>query len=334
MPRVLLLSAPGEDYLADSLFHGLRTVLGADCVDVPRRDHMYADHDRPGELYGRGFTLFARLPELAIDRPRDPIAAAHEFDLVVLADVWRNPRPWVELRTRTLPPATKVIACDGGDGPVLYPYGPTWWRQARPRPLPRVHGRVDATFKRELQPLTARVRYLGLRGGDRALQRLMGEGVRPIGFSIPEEHLATGEEPKTEPLATHLVDPELASLVGRAHDRYAFDREQDYFADLRGARFGSTGKKAGWDALRHYELAASGCVPLFKDLHAKPPTAAPLDLVDGVNAVGYTDAGTALQRIEQMDEETYARLRAGALEWGRRNTTRARALEVLESVGL
>jgi hypothetical protein len=33
--RILMLFGDSEDYLADSLFHGLRTLLGEDAVDYP-----------------------------------------------------------------------------------------------------------------------------------------------------------------------------------------------------------------------------------------------------------------------------------------------------------
>ena len=66
LPRVLYLQANAEDYLADSLLHGLREVLGDQLVDVPRRDALYDGLD-PGKrrkLYGRGFTLYGLLPEI------------------------------------------------------------------------------------------------------------------------------------------------------------------------------------------------------------------------------------------------------------------------------
>ena len=65
MTSVLFLHANAEDYLADSLLHGLRSLLGADVVDVPRRDSLYAVGDR-SRVYGRGFTLYGTLPEIDV----------------------------------------------------------------------------------------------------------------------------------------------------------------------------------------------------------------------------------------------------------------------------
>ena len=334
---LLFLQANSEDYLADSLLHGLRRVLGDGVVDVPRRDALYDDYpaERRGALYGRGFTLYARLPEPpGIDRS-DWLERAlrGEFATIVVGDVHRNWEPWVALRphlARLRELGVRLAVVDGGDGPVMYPHGPTWWKQARPRPLPRAHGRA-LFFKRELQTLTWWIRYYGFAPPPLA-ERLLRKHVRPIAFSIPEEHLATGDQPKTKLLATRVTDPEVAELVAGTALAHVFDAEADYYADLRASRFGITTRKAGWETLRHYEIAASGCVPCFRDLDRKPPTAAPFGL-DETNCVPYRDAAELLATIESMDEARYAALRAGALDWARRNTTRVRAVELLEAIG-
>src|SRR5262245_46873024 len=198
--RVLFLQANSEDYLADSLLHGLREVLGPDLVDLPRRDALYDDlePERRSALYGRGFTLYGLLPEIEVDRER-PLARLldGEFDVAILADIHRNWGPWLQLRpelARLRANGTTIVALDGGDTAVMYPYGPTWWRRMRPWPLPRAHGRIRY-MKRELQPLTARIRYYGLVPGSLGL-RLLSRAVKPISFSIPAEHLASGDEPK------------------------------------------------------------------------------------------------------------------------------------------
>jgi hypothetical protein len=336
LPRVLFLNANGEDYLADSVFHGLRLLLGPQAVDFPRRDSLYEDYpeERRGSLYGRGFTLYARLPEIEVDREWALQRALEgEFDVVVISDIHRDWEPWLRLRPqlrRLRETGTTLVALDGGDSAVMYPYGPTWWRQMRPWPLPRAHGRVRY-FKRELQPLTARIRFYGLLPGSVGL-RLLARRVKPIAFSIPEEHLAAGEPRKTKLLATHAVDAQVAELVPEVSTEYAFEREADYFDDLRASRFGVTTKKSGWDCMRHYELAASGCVPCFRDLGAKPPMAAPHGL-DETNCVTYTDARELIGRIEGMGDDEYGRLRRGALQWARGNTTESRARQLLAAIG-
>lgn len=338
--KVLFLHANAEDYLADSLLHGLREVLGEQVVDVPRRDALYDDLDpeRRGELYGRGFTLYGRLPDVDVDRgwalPSSmQIRYGQAFDLIVLADIHRNWGAWIQLHPelrRLRERGTTVVAIDGGDSAVMYPYGPTWWRRMRPWPLPRAHRRIPY-FKREFQPLTAWIRYFGLVPGRLGLP-LLSRSVKPISFSIPREHLASRDQAKEKLLAAHVVDAEVAEIVG-ASTAYVFESEADYYADLRASRFGITTKKEGWDCMRHYELAASGCVPCFRDLGRKPAGAGPHGL-DETNCVPYTDAAELLRRIKRMDAGEYERLRVGALEWAKRNTTAARARELLAAVGL
>lgn len=336
---MLFLHANSEDYLADSLLHGLRLVLGGSVVDVPRRDALYDDlpAERRDALYGRGFTLYGRLPDppgLQRDRWLDRVLEG-EFEVVVIGDVHRNWAPWVRLRphlARLNRLGVRIAVVDGGDGPVMYPFGPTWWRHARPRPLPRAHGRDGVVFfKRELQLLTWWIRFYGFAPPPLA-ERLLLRHVRPIGFSIPEDRLAAGDEPRTRLLSTHVVDPEVVELVPGSALRYAFSSEDDYYADLRSSRFAVTTKKAGWETMRHYENAASGAIPCFRDLRRKPATAAPFGL-DDTNCVAYTDARELLARLEAMAPAEEQALRAGALAWARRNTTRARASELLEAVG-
>jgi hypothetical protein len=333
MTRILFLHANAEDYLADSLLHGLRGLLGADVVDVPRRDSMYSVDDQ-SLTYGRGFTLYGTLPEVparrgwAIDR-----ALRGEFDVIVFADIWRYWGPWAQMRSRLFELRRKgvtLVAVDGDDSEAMYPHGPVYWKGMRPWPLPRAHGRI-AFFKRELTPRTARLRYYGLLPSGLAERRL-ARSVKPIAFSIPEDKLATGEEAKTKLLATHVVDPEVQALVPGTATSYAFDTEADYVADLRASRFGITTKRSGWDCMRHYEQAAAGCVPCFRDLHRKPASCAPHGL-DETNCVPYTDPAELLRRIEAMGDDEYAALRAGALDWARRNTTRVRATEFLRAIG-
>jgi hypothetical protein len=339
MPRVLYLNSGSEDYLADGVLHGLKSLLGDDVVDVPKRDPLYAGLDPAyrSQLYGRGFTLFDRLPDLPVSRDRPLIRALDgEFDLILLGDIWQHWAWWVQLRPhlrRLRATGTRIAVLDGGDGPVMYPYGPSWWKQMRPWPLPRAHGRVDAYFKRELSPTTARVRYLGLLPERIAVARLLRH-VTPLGFAIPADALATGEEPKTKLLATHTVDPEVAALVDAGEaGKYHFTQEHEYYDDLRSSKFCVTMRKAGWETLRHYEIAAQGCVPCFRDRDAKPALSAPFGL-DDTNSVSYTDARELLARLNDMGDDEYERLRAGALAWARANTTVARAREVLAAVGL
>ena len=329
---MLFLSPNTEDYLADSLLHGLRTVLGERLVDYPKREVLYDSY--PPEwrrrLYGNGFTLYAGLlPDIPIERVSPfELARRGEFDLVIVGDIWRKFGDFVEL----LPDLDRLrlVALDGSDSPAPYPYGGRWWRARGWRLLPRAHTRVTY-FKRELSPATLWFRsYLTV---PPAVARRLSppRNMRPISFSIPAEKIVHEPPAKTKLFPSHIVDAEVAAKVG-AQGNYAFDDEDDYYADLRSSRFGVTTRRGGWDALRHYELAASGCVLCFRDLHEKPATCAPHGL-DETNCVSYSSADELLDRVRRMDDAEYAQLQARALSWARANSTRERAIELLRAVG-
>lgn len=314
-PRVLFVTARKEDYLQDTLLTGLRNLLGEHAVDLPRKHPLYVDEPRAKrDLYGRGFTLWKTLPTEA--EPVRPnriasllAASGGGFDLVVFGSVRRMPGAlrWARLgrALRGLArraPRTPWVFVDGEDASDIDA---------------RLLG-LGTYYKRELRPEDA----------GRA---------RPIQFAIPARRLVP-EVPDDKPrlFATH-VQCEVARahpwIAEHCQPRYAFDREEDYYADLRGASFAVTMKKAGWDCMRHYEIAASGTVPCFWKLDEKPASSAPHGLVDGVNCVVFETA----QELERKTTELlrsgrYPRVAAGALAWAREHTSERLARRILADV--
>jgi hypothetical protein len=335
MPRVLVVNPNFDDFLTDGLFHGLRTLLGPDAVDFPRIDHLYRDapSDWLGHLHGRGFTLAGLLDDQPVERNRSLHRAADgEFDLVVFSDIWRTFGLWTEwapvLRERER--ACAVI--DGSDRVEPFPYAGQWWRRPSWWTLPRIK-RPTHHFKRE----TTRwswwfASYLALPPRVAArLGRL--RGLKQIAFSIPAELIVDDPPPKQKDWPAHVVDPKVAERVG-ASTGYAFDDSAAYHRDLRASRFGVTTKREGWEALRHYEIAAAGAVPCFRDLESKPPLCAPHGLVDGRNCIAYRSADELMARVDSLAPAAYAALQHGAIEWARANTTVERARGFLDAVGL
>jgi hypothetical protein len=261
---------------------------------------------------------------LVVDRARHG-----GFDLVVFADIWRYFGHLVEL----LPSLddSRLAFLDGADHPAPYPYSPAVWRVPQWWALPRAHSR-GTYFKRELTDRTSRYRYFMLLPGRLTSRLAFSRAIRPIAFSIPEEKIVDEPPKKLKPFPSHVVDSEVAGRVGAEPD-YAFDNESEYYDDLRASRFGITTKRAGWDCLRHYELAASGCVVCFRDLERKPPTCAPHGLEPGRNCLTYRDADELLRKIDAMADDEYETMQAGALEWARANSTRRRAEGFLDSLG-
>jgi hypothetical protein len=331
-PRtILFLSPPVEDYLAVTLLHGLRSLLGAGVIDFPRYDVAYRDFpaDRRKAVYGRGFSVFFDLPELPIDRTAvESRLDRGAFDLVVFSDIWRQADLFARWRPLLRPETTVIV--DGHDSANVYPHAGLWWKNPRAWLLPRATGGF-LYFKREwtedsqfnlwhrLLPRAARPYLPTYRG------------LRPTSFSFIASKIVASPPTKAKDFPRHIVDPEVAALVPASATKHAFDAEADYYADLQSARFGITTKRSGWDCMRHYEIAANGAVPCFRALEDKPATCAPHGLVPGENCLSYRGAAELTRAIGQLDSAGYTRLQAGALAWVRSKTTTAVARELVEA---
>jgi hypothetical protein len=220
-----------------------------------------------------------------------------------------------------------MVVLDGHDAPRPYPYSWRWWRRRCWWLIPRAHNRATY-FKREITPATrwyASFLLLPPRFG-RTL------GIRPISFSIPAEKVLSAPPVKEKDFPAHVVDHELASRLG-AGTAHVFRDERDYYTDLQRSRFGVTTKRAGWEAMRHYEIAANGAVPCFRGLNRKPQDCAPFGL-DESNCLAYRDADDLLAKVGTLTDAAYAELQAAALEWARANTTAVRARTLLAACGI
>jgi len=333
VPRVLVVTPNYEDYVCDGILHGLRGLLGADVVDFPKAEYLY-DTATPavlGRVRGGAFTLYGRLPDLPVDR--DHLlerALGGEFDLVVFGDIWRTWGLFGEWGPPLHDAGVRLAVLDGSDRAEPYPFAGVWWRRRAWWFVPRAHTRATY-FKRETTPWTGWFRsYLTL---PPPLNARAARWLEPISFSVPAAGIVSTPPLKTKDFGVHVVDAEVAPRVG-GQTSYAFADEAAYVADLRAARFGVTTKREGWDALRHYEIAAAGAVPCFRDLQRKPPRCSPFGLVAGVNCLDYASADDLLAQVARVDAESYTRLQAGALAWVRGHTTEAAARRLLAAMGL
>jgi hypothetical protein len=325
--KILYLTSPFGDFLADSLFHGLRSLYGADVVDFPRCDVMY--RSAAGELshrvHGRGFTLYGLLDELVVDR-YDVFTKIRRgyYDLVVFSSIHRQFGWFVQLLPYLRRGTTIVI--DGEDDGALYPYRGEYWRFGPFRWLPLAHTRFPY-FKREWTLETVRYRWWRIPPSRLSAYLPPPRGLLPIAFSIPREKVLSAAPVKRKDFPRHIVDPEVAAAVGGQRD-YVFSDEASYYSDLQSSRFGITPKRAGWDTIRHYEVTANGAVPCIRDLHLKPSTCAP-HAFTSANSIAYRSWEELRRTLDHLGPADYEMLQHHALEWARSNTTVARALEVL-----
>ena len=86
--------------------------------------------------------------------------------------------------------------------------------------------------------------------------------ILPISFAIPKSKIVKNINQNPKDL--------LAPLIPGKLDSYIYEKERDYYDMYFNSLFALTYKKAGWDCLRHYEILANGCIPLFLDLKNCP----------------------------------------------------------------
>lgn len=335
-PRVLFISSGSDDYVADSLMHGLRELLGARAVDWPRVDQLYVTEppEHRARRYGRAFTLYGGLLEdLPLDRTWITARiAGGEFDIVVVADFPRRAGSLIEL-LRVLPSSTKLAVIDGADAQKIDQNAPRSLLGTGGLVAPRALRHADVYFKREITPQTARSRTYGLLPAGLAWRLIGSRGLTPIAISIPASAVVDAVDgPRDQRFQSHIVDPELAERSGGTVAK-PFTSQDDYYADLRRSRFGITTRREGWDALRHYEIAAAGAIPCFRGLGEKPAECAPHGLVDGVNCLAYDSADELLARIDMLTPEAEQELRLGTLAWARDHTTVAEARRFCARLG-
>lgn len=342
MLNILFLCDDREDYLADSLLHGLISLGCHQVVDYPKKELLYAGSFREenrNQLYGYGFTLYGLLPERQVDRTLIwKRLEAGSFDLVILGNIWRQFGLLPQLLESMRHGSTRLLLLDGDDDTRLYPISFARLKQHGlqiPGHLQELTGRLRYA-KRELdlrQPQHWREMLLParLRPQVRGLFRSQLLKPEPCSFSIPAQWIRKPDpNQKTKLLPRHIVDNEVRSQLEDSHSKYAFNCQQDYFNDLSQARFGITTKRAGWDCLRHYEIAAAGTVPCFRNLRNKATLCAPHGL-STENCLIYTSAADLNFQLHNISTDHYKNLLEASHAWVMDHTTVKAAARLLRS---
>jgi hypothetical protein len=341
--KVLFLHANTPDYLSAGLFHGLRSLLGENCVDLPRFDCMYKPlpEGMRQKIRGRGFTLYGLLndiPALASDRFFIWENNIRDYDLYIIADIWRQ---WYDYeRLCRLVKPERIIVIDPADKPRVFP-----WNN-----LIKEHRyfRRSLGFLRKSPKLYFKREMVGTREALAALpaisnlfsKYLLPAQIRPISFSIPAEKIISSYNTDRQGwFASNIVDAEVSEKIAGSfytplgEQRYAFETEEAYFTDIQECKFGITTMRSGWDCLRHYEIAANGAVICFKNLDQKPAGSAPHGLATS-NCIIYRDYQNLMEQINALSNDAYAQLQNKSMEWIRLYTTEAVAQRFLDSLNI
>ena len=231
--KVLFLSKGDcPDYMRDMVYLGLMSTKGIQVEELNPCNYM---HDtfaaQKGGLYGKGFTVFARLSSetqpqtvISVDEMLRKVADKY-YDYIIYGSIHRY-QEYLE-HISLIYDLSKILIIDGEDHPSVD------YKLAR----------FGTYFKRELQDDSS---Y---------------STTRPISFAIPKE-LIISQVPTKVKYDAHIIAGD--------RNTYIFDKEEEYFADYQHSVFGHTKQKGGWDCCRHYEILMNGCIPYFESLEKCP----------------------------------------------------------------
>ena len=308
--RIVFLANPIADYLQDTVFHGLATILGSDnVIEYPALPRYHS-----GATPGPGYPAY-RLDFPEPPRPsfREAVAAA---DAVVIGSLREGVRGHVEelLSMRSTPP---IALLDGEDD--FY--------------VRRIHSRVDVYCKREtLVSGWGPAAYMTLRRMYRRLRRRapsdpLAQFVRPAlardRSLVPLPFAWTGplrERRQIEYDVTFLSPPSIPERV-LAHSGVEALRADgirvrtldagerldwnEYMDILASSRISVSVRGGGFDTYRYWEIPAAGAMLLAET----PRIVIPGNFVDGLEAV-FAPVEKLISRVPALlegDTETIAR---------------------------
>lgn len=186
------------DYLNDTVFHGARSLLGSECVDSSHAWYMYADtmRDRAVPLYGNGFNIAGKLPNISVDRTHiEEKIQDRFFDLIVYGSVHRCMDYW-ESVSKSYDP-NKIVFIDGEDELTI---------------KTELLGK-GTYFKRELQ------------------NNNIGE-IRPISFGIPRSQILSNDSVEKTKILANLTYYEIGYLFNSEYE-YNLEYQRSYFGLTR-----------------------------------------------------------------------------------------------------
>ena len=151
----------------------------------------------------------------------------------------------------------------------------------------------------------------------------------PINFSIPKEKLCKNYNVKTKILS---------DLIPGIISTYIYNNEEDYYNEYNNSYFAITKKKAGWDCMRHYEILANGCIPIFTDIEKCPTntmTLMPKNLLIESNTLFNKFKNKKINELNQEVINEYNILREKLIDHTRNYLTTEKIAEyILQKIGL
>ncbi len=248
----ITIKSPNQqgDYFELAILNGLKKVLGNNVVDYPKKNVIYGDFSevKKEALHGRGFTLL-RTPFID-DINRD--IENQKFDAVIYGDGHMYGEKFFIEKYDKLA-NNNVWIVDGHD---LHGKAP---KKAKYLDEEIISNQFDYSFK-------GAVVYEDPK-------------VFPTNLGVPEEVILPIDlEKKTKmyqntyPKYSFFENP---TDLGGGSAHYKYESEEEYYKDLSQSWFGLSSRRGSWDALRNYEIIASGSLLIYRDYLNKPISCSP-----------------------------------------------------------
>lgn len=248
--KLLLIPSGGSDYLQDSIYIGLKDLYGTDVECTLSCDYLYKGTEiDKNRFWGRGFTYTNILDQSVNVVSKDTSKKIEDnyYDIIIYTFVSRNSSMLDDVMRITN--GKNVILVNGEDADYSF----------------ENYNEKVLYFKRELK----------------APQNI---NILPISYAIHKSKIYNGDKIITKEFSAS--KPSMDNLTPTSSSVYIFDNEQDYYKDYQNSKFGLTKKKGGWDSMRHYEILANKCIPVFEDIENCPEyslTTLPKDLLAEIN---------------------------------------------------
>ena len=225
--------AGGACYLTDMLLHGLRNKFGDDVVEYERAWWMYHDDFGAGKLDPDVYCPRG----FTIYRTLDDDSNVDRTDIESkIKNQYYDLVIFGYTHYGLRPGSWDLVTKHYPKNKIVWIDGGDLWSDLKPEMVDK-----SIYFKREI--------YQDL------------PGIHPINFAMPVEKIASIYREKVNLVAP--MDP-------RNKASYIYNTERSYYTQYAESLFGVTTKKNGWDCVRHYEIIANNCIPLFLDINECP----------------------------------------------------------------
>ncbi len=237
MPKVLVLrEGRNIDHVSDMVWMNLVIDKRINFFSNSYPSFLFnTDGDHSSNIktaHGKGFTLYGKLEksEFIDCCVSDYEIFYDEYDYVIYPSIRKFDKYFWVSLKRFGP--DKVIAIDGDDDECI-----SW------------HSKYCIYFKRE----TSSIAY--------------SNGINPIQYFIPKPIIENIKNQTREFTSKKYL---LAPCDPRDRGTFIYTKEKNYFQQYKESFFAYTEIRGGADALRHYEIIASGAVPYFGNIELVP----------------------------------------------------------------